>query len=87
MKKVKKIDFFLAKITIFFILLYQKTLSPDHGVFHFWYPHGFCRFFPSCSEYGKKAFQKNGFRKGLILALFRIFRCNPFGKGGYDPVK
>ncbi len=84
---MQKIDLFLAQLTIFFINLYQKTLSPDHGLCRVFYPYGFCRFFPSCSEYGKRTIQKNGFKKGLILALFHVLKCNPFKTGGYDPVR
>ncbi len=46
-----------------------------------------CRFYPSCSEYAVEAIGKKGAAKGLLLSLFRIIRCNPFSKGGYDPVK
>ncbi|KPK42666.1 MAG: membrane protein insertion efficiency factor YidD [Omnitrophica WOR_2 bacterium SM23_29] len=46
-----------------------------------------CRFYPSCSNYAVEAIEKKGILKGLILSIFRILRCNPFSKGGYDPVK
>ena len=45
-----------------------------------------CRFTPSCSEYMYEALKRYGAGKGLILGLKRILRCNPFCKGGYDPV-
>lgn len=45
-----------------------------------------CRFTPTCSEYAMEALQKHGAFKGSMLAIWRILRCNPFGKGGYDPV-
>lgn len=45
-----------------------------------------CRFYPSCSEYGLSAIRRFGAVKGGYLALWRIIRCNPFGRGGYDPV-
>ncbi len=45
-----------------------------------------CRFVPTCSEYGYEAVAKYGIIKGGRLALWRILRCNPFGRGGYDPV-
>lgn len=45
-----------------------------------------CKFYPTCSEYTKQAIEKYGAGKGLILGIFRILRCNPFSKGGYDPV-
>ncbi len=45
-----------------------------------------CPYFPSCSEYGYQAICKHGAIKGSALAAWRILRCNPFSKGGYDPV-
>ena len=45
-----------------------------------------CRFTPTCSAYALEAFTKRGFFVGLILSTWRILRCNPFSKGGYDPV-
>ena len=45
-----------------------------------------CRFRPTCSAYALEAFQKRGFFVGLALSVWRILRCNPFSKGGYDPV-
>lgn len=67
------------------IRAYQKTLSPDHGVFKGMYPDGFCRFYPSCSEYAAKAIEKNGIIVGIALGGWRILRCNPWSHGGYDP--
>ena len=46
-----------------------------------------CRFYPSCSSYAIEVFQKKGFIRGLFFTIWRILRCNPFNKGGYDPVK
>jgi len=45
-----------------------------------------CRFTPTCSEYAVEALSKHGALKGSLLAIWRILRCNPFCKGGYDPV-
>ena len=45
-----------------------------------------CRFTPTCSQYMIQAIQVHGPAKGLLLGLWRILRCNPFGKYGYDPV-
>lgn len=45
-----------------------------------------CRFTPTCSEYGLIAFQRYGFKKGLVLTVKRILRCRPGGPYGYDPV-
>ena len=45
-----------------------------------------CKFYPTCSEYTRQAIKKYGALKGLILGIYRVLRCNPFSKGGYDPV-
>jgi putative membrane protein insertion efficiency factor len=49
-------------------------------------PYGMCKYDPTCSAYSLEAFKEHGFIKGLILSMWRILRCNPFSKGGYDPV-
>ncbi len=69
------------------IRIYQKTLSFDHSALKIFYPHGFCRFYPSCSEYGVEAIQKYGIIKGGFKTVWRIMRCNPWNKGGNDPLK
>lgn len=69
---------FLKKFFCFFIRFYQKNISPLHP--------RCCRFTPSCSQYALEAIQKYGSGKGTFLAIKRILRCNPFFKGGYDPV-
>ena len=73
----------LIKIPQYFLLvmirIYQKIISPA-------LPGNTCRFYPSCSHYGYQAIYKFGALKGLYLAINRIFRCNPFNEGGYDPV-
>ena len=68
----------MKHIAIWLIRLYQKLISPL-------FP-GCCRFTPTCSAYAVEAFRKRGFIIGLILTVYRILRCNPFCKGGYDPV-
>ena len=45
-----------------------------------------CPYWPTCSQYGLEAIEKYGAIKGSILTAWRILRCNPFSKGGYDPV-
>lgn len=45
-----------------------------------------CKYYPTCSQYGLEAIEKYGALKGGTLAVWRILRCNPFSKGGYDPV-
>ena len=74
------------KIALKLIRLYQKTLSFDHGPLSIFYSQGFCRFQPTCSQYTYQAIEKYGVLKGSFLGLWRILRCNPFSKGGYDPV-
>lgn len=61
------------------IRFYQVFLSPLK-----WRTH--CRFFPTCSQYAIEAVEKYGVIKGGAMAIWRILRCNPFSKGGYDPV-
>lgn len=68
----------MTYILIKLIRLYQKTLSPDHGFLKAKYPYGFCRFYPTCSEYAILALQKHGLFKGSALAVKRIIKCNPF---------
>ena len=68
----------MKKILISMIRFYQRYLSPLKSTK--------CPYIPSCSHYGLEAIQKYGAFKGGILALWRIVRCNPFSKGGYDPV-
>ncbi len=77
----------IAKFFIFLIKIYQKTLSPDHGWFKHKHPYGYCRFYPTCSSYSIKALEKYGFLKGGVKSVWRVLRCNPWNKGGYDPLK
>jgi len=46
-----------------------------------------CKYYPTCSEYTKQAIEKYGVVKGSLLGMKRIIKCNPFSKGGYDPLK
>lgn len=68
----------MKHLCIFLIELYRKYISP--------HKRSCCRFSPTCSAYALEAFQKRGFFCGLILTVYRILRCNPFCRGGYDPV-
>jgi putative membrane protein insertion efficiency factor len=65
---------------------YQQTFSPDHGPLSRLFPNGYCRFHPSCSQYAYEAVDKLGIIRGLPLALWRVLRCNPWSKGGIDPI-
>ncbi len=69
------------------IRLYQKTLSPDHGIVSKIFRQPVCRFYPSCSEYAHQAIGKYGVVRGIPMAIWRVLRCNPWAKGGMDPVK
>ena len=77
---------FLKAVVVFFIAIYQKTISPDHGLFSYKHPHGFCRFTPTCSGYAKEAVIMYGVGKGAWLAIKRVLSCHPWSQGGYDPV-
>jgi putative membrane protein insertion efficiency factor len=68
----------IKKFMIQMIRLYKRYLSPLKSTK--------CPYFPSCSDYGLEAIEKYGPVKGGALAAWRICRCNPFSKGGYDPV-
>jgi len=83
----KYFDLLIRKFFVLLIKIYQKTLSFDHSPLKVFYPHGFCRFTPSCSEYGAQAISKYGILKGGLKSAWRVLRCNPFNKGGYDPLK
>ena len=67
----------MKKIVIALIKGYRKYISPMKSTK--------CPYFPTCSEYGLQAVEKYGVIKGGLLAFWRILRCNPFSKGGYDP--
>jgi len=77
----------MKKVFLKIIRLYQSTISPDHGFWKQRWPHGFCRYYPSCSEYGYQSISKYGIWKGTVKAIWRVVRCNPFSDGGHDPVK
>lgn len=78
---------FLSRFLVLKIIrIYQKTLSPDHGVLKAAHPYGYCRFTPTCSEYSYQAVAKYGLIKGAWLGTKRLFRCHPWAKGGQDPV-
>lgn len=71
----------MKKIIIFLINIYKKTLSPvlENLGIH-------CKYYPTCSQYMKQAIEKYGIIKGGFLGIKRLLRCNPFSKGGYDPL-
>ncbi|MBV9213404.1 MAG: membrane protein insertion efficiency factor YidD [Actinobacteria bacterium] len=61
------------------IRLYRRIVSPLLGAR--------CRYYPSCSEYAVDAVRAHGVVRGLVLAAWRVLRCNPFSNGGLDPVE
>lgn len=84
---MNKASFVARNAAIVPILLYQKTISPDHGFLRALFPHGYCRFHPTCSEYSRQAILKKGIAKGVLLGSWRILRCNPWNKGGIDKIE
>ena len=69
----------MKKVLISLIKFYQKVISP--------LKKPCCRFYPTCSAYAIEAIEKKGIIKGTAMAIWRILRCNPFCKGGFDPVE
>lgn len=68
----------MKRVLLAMVRFYQQAISP--------YTRRACRFSPSCSEYAAEAIGKHGACKGAGLAVWRVLRCNPFCRGGYDPV-
>lgn len=69
---------YVRKVLIFLVEIYKKVISPI-------LPDS-CRYYPTCSTYMIDALKKHGAVLGLIMGIFRILRCNPFVRGGVDPV-
>lgn len=70
----------IKNFLISLIKLYQKYLSKELALY------SKCRYTPTCSQYAIEAIEKHGSIQGMVLAIWRILRCNPWSKGGYDPV-
>ena len=68
----------MKNLLIRFIKFYQKNISANTS--------SKCKYFPTCSNYAVEALQIHGVFKGTLLAIWRVLRCNPFSRGGYDPV-
>ena len=71
----------MSKFLIFLINFYKRNISiflKKKGIE--------CKYYPTCSEYSIQAIEKYGALKGVFLSIKRILRCNPFSKGGYDPL-
>ena len=70
----------LARLSLVLVLrFYQRWISPAFGQR--------CRYYPSCSEYAVQAVEQFGILRGLVLAGWRLLRCNPWSHGGFDPVE
>ncbi|WP_333887428.1 membrane protein insertion efficiency factor YidD [Clostridium sp.] len=69
----------MKRLLIFIIKIYRKYISP--------YKRPSCKYYPTCSQYAIEAIEKYGAFRGIFMSIWRILRCNPFSKGGYDPVK
>ena len=73
------------RFVMLLIATYQKVSSPDHS---YWakrvYPNGYCKYYPSCSEYSKQVIKKRGLLIGIPKSIWRILRCNPWSGGGID---
>ncbi|HEX3025977.1 MAG TPA: membrane protein insertion efficiency factor YidD [Clostridia bacterium] len=68
----------MKRLLLGLIRFYQAAVSP-YKQFH-------CKYYPTCSNYAIQAIERFGALKGTCLAVYRILRCNPFSRGGYDPV-
>ena len=69
----------MRRLAILPIRAYQVLLSPMIGER--------CKYYPSCSEYAAQAINRYGILRGLVLAGWRLLRCNPWSRGGFDPVE
>lgn len=69
----------MKRMLIRIIKFYRKNISPMTP------PR--CKYIPTCSQYAIEAIEQYGALKGGVMSLWRILRCNPFSKGGFDPVK
>jgi hypothetical protein len=69
----------LRRLAVTPIGLYQLVISPMVGQR--------CKYYPSCSEYAVQAIRRFGILRGLVLAAWRLLRCNPWSHGGFDPVE
>ncbi|MBR3325518.1 MAG: membrane protein insertion efficiency factor YidD [Clostridia bacterium] len=72
----------MKKLMLLLIKFYQRGISPVISA-----SGHHCKYYPSCSEYMKQAIVKYGVFKGFFLGIIRLLKCNPFSKGGYDPLK
>jgi uncharacterized protein len=69
----------IRRLVVLPLRAYQRLLSPLFGAR--------CKYYPSCSEYAAQAVEGFGILRGLILAGWRLLRCNPWSHGGFDPIE
>lgn len=84
--KLAKLKFSPSFLVAGLIGLYQRVFSPDHSWLSARFPYGFCRHYPSCSEYSRQSFLQFGFWKGLFLSAKRVSHCHPWAEPSVDPV-
>jgi hypothetical protein len=77
----------MKKALLILIRIYQRTVSFDTGFLGRIIPLKVCRYTPTCSQYTYEAIERYGIIAGLRMGFLRILRCNPWIKGGWDPVK
>ena len=75
MQKLKHVP---RSAAIALITLYQKTLSPDHGMLRAFFPHGCCTYDETCSDYAKRMMREYGLLHGTVKSIARILTCNPW---------
>jgi uncharacterized protein len=83
MEILKKLNLILAWPLLALIWIYQKTVSPDHGLISPMFPYGYCKFYPSCSMYAKAVLKKQGLI-GIPKIFKRVGSCTPSSLGGVD---
>lgn len=79
------LKFFPRYLVVRILKVYQRIFSFDHGFLKVFALYGRCRFRPTCSVYAVSSIEKFGVIKGGLKAVWRILRCNPWNKGGWDP--
>ncbi len=77
---MNKISLMGKNLLLFLLSVFMLLVRPLLG------PRGVCRFTPTCSEYAIEAIRVHGSLKGTVLSIYRVLRCNPLCRGGYDPV-
>lgn len=73
----------MTRILLAMLAFYKRWISP---ALHALGPGGGCKFMPTCSEYAAEAIAIHGPLRGVGMAVWRLLRCHPFSRGGFDPV-